>query len=87
MEYYPDIEKKEIMPFAAIQIDPEIITVSQVLLITQSCLTAIPWTVARQVPVHSIFQARILEWVAISSSSQISQRQIYDTTYMRILKK
>ena len=26
-----------------------------------------PWTVACQAPVHGIFQARILEWVAISS--------------------
>ena len=29
-------------------------------------LFATPWTVAHQAPVHGIFQARILEWVAIS---------------------
>ena len=27
-----------------------------------------PWTVARQAPVHGIFQARILQWTAISFS-------------------
>ena len=32
-------------------------------------LSATPWTVAHQVPlVHGIFQARILEWVAMPSS-------------------
>ena len=31
-------------------------------------LFAIPWTVAHQAPLCGIFQARILEWVAISSS-------------------
>ena len=38
-------------------------------LVAKSCppLT-IPWTVACQAPVHGILQARILEWVAISSS-------------------
>ena len=37
-------------------------------LFTKSCLAlAAPWTVALQAPlVHGIFQARILEWVAIS---------------------
>ena len=35
-----------------------------------------PWTVARQAPpVHGIFQARILEWVAISYSRGSSQPQ------------
>ena len=29
---------------------------------------ATPWTVARQAPVHGILQARILEWVSMSSS-------------------
>ena len=29
---------------------------------------AIPWTAAHQAPLSGIFQARILEWVAISSS-------------------
>ena len=32
-----------------------------------------PWTVAHWTSVHGIFQARILEWVAISSSSESSQ--------------
>ena len=32
-----------------------------------------PWTIAHQAPVHRIFQARILEWVAISSSRGSSQ--------------
>ena len=37
-------------------------------------LLATPWTVARQAPlVHGIFQARILEWVAISFSRGSSQ--------------
>ena len=37
-------------------------------------LFATPWTVARQgASVHGIFQARILEWVAISSSRRSSQ--------------
>ena len=32
-------------------------------------LFATPWTVARQAPsVHGILQARILQWVAVSSS-------------------
>ena len=44
-------------------------------LIAQSCppLFATPWTVARQVPVHGILQARILEWVAIFFSRGSSQ--------------
>ena len=39
-------------------------------LATKSCLTlATPWTVACQAPPgHGILQARILEWVATSSS-------------------
>ena len=37
-------------------------------LVTQSCLTLVtPWTVAARLHCHGIFQARILEWVAISS--------------------
>ena len=32
-------------------------------------LFATPWTVAHQDPVHRIFQARVLEWVAISFSN------------------
>ena len=40
----------------------------------QLCLTlSTPWTVAHQVSVHGISQARILEWVAISSSRGSSQ--------------
>ena len=39
-------------------------------LVAKSRLTlATPWTVACQVPVHGILQARILVWVAISSST------------------
>ena len=39
-------------------------------------LLATPWTVAHQVPLSmGIFQARILEWVAISSSKGSSQPQ------------
>ena len=30
--------------------------------------SATPWTVARQAPVYGIFQARILEWVVMTSS-------------------
>ena len=32
-----------------------------------------PWTAAHQAPVHEIFQARILEWVAIAFSRGSSQ--------------
>ena len=32
-----------------------------------------PWTVARQAPLHEISQARILEWVVISSSREYSR--------------
>ena len=32
-----------------------------------------PWTITHQVPVYGIFQARILEWVAFSSSRGSSQ--------------
>ena len=35
----------------------------------QSCTTGTPWTAARQAPLSvGILQARVLEWVAISSS-------------------
>ena len=58
-------------------------------------LFAIPWTVAYQAPlsVHGIFQARVLEWVAISFSrgifptqgsnpvSHISGRHFYDLSH------
>ena len=39
-------------------------------LVAQSWLTVTPWTVAHQVFVHGIFQARILEWVAIPFSRE-----------------
>ena len=43
-------------------------------LVAKSCPTlATSWTVALQVPVHGILQARILEWVA-SSPSRVSSR-------------
>ena len=46
-------------------------------LVAQSYLTVTPWTVALQVgvtaSVHGIFQARLLEWVAISFSSGSSK--------------
>ena len=38
-----------------------------------SRLFATLWTVAHQAPLHEIFQARILEWVAISYSRESSQ--------------
>ena len=38
------------------------------------------WTVALQTPVHGIFQARIMEWVAISSSKGSSRPR--DQTYI-----
>ena len=34
---------------------------------------ATPWTVAHQAPLHGVFQARIVGWVAISSSRGSSQ--------------
>ena len=37
------------------------------------------WTVALQAPVHGIFQARILEWVAFSLSKDLSARGIEPT--------
>ena len=37
----------------------------------QLCVTL--WTVALQLSVHGIFQARILEWVAMPSSRETSQ--------------
>ena len=43
-------------------------------LVTQSCLTLCnPWTAAHQAPLSmGIFQARILEWFAISFSRETS---------------
>ena len=35
--------------------------------------SAIPWTVDLQAPVYGLLQARILKWVAISSSRGSSQ--------------
>ena len=51
-------------------------------------LFATPWTVAPQAPVCGIFQARILEWVAISFSRESSQprdRTCISCTGRRIL--
>ena len=48
-------------------------------LMVQACmlihvwLLATSWAVARQIPVHGIFQARVLEWAAISFSRGSSQ--------------
>ena len=39
-----------------------------------------PWTVACQAPIHGIFQARTLEWVAISYSRRSSQPGIKPTS-------
>ena len=38
--------------------------------VAQSSPTLIPWTVAYQAPLSGIFQARVLEWVAISFSKE-----------------
>ena len=48
-------------------------------------LSAIPWTVAHQAPVHGILQARILEWVAISFSKGSSCPR--DQTHMSYLAR
>ena len=50
-------------------------SVSEVKSLSRVQLFAIPWTVAYHVPpcIHGIFQARILEWVAISFSRGSSQ--------------
>ena len=41
--------------------------------VTQSCLTVSPWTLAHQdFSIHGVFQARILEWAAISFSKGTS---------------
>ena len=43
-------------------------------LVAKSCPTLVtPWTVACQAPLFGIFQARILEWIAISFSRGSSQ--------------
>ena len=44
-------------------------------LLSRVLLFVTPWTVANQISVHGIFQARILEWVAISFSRVSSQRR------------
>ena len=45
-------------------------------LVTQSCLTATPWTVAYQAPLSmGIIQARILEWVSMPLLQEIFQTQ------------
>ena len=41
-------------------------------LVAQSCLTATPWTAAGQAPLSiGILQARMLEWVAFPSPSDL----------------
>ena len=45
--------------------------VSEMKLLSCVRLFATPWTVAHQASVHGIFQARILEWVAISFSRDV----------------
>ena len=48
--------------------------VSSISEVAQSCPTETPWTIALQgSSVHGIFQARVLEWVAISFSKGSSQ--------------
>ena len=49
-----------------------------VLMLSCVQLFVIAWTLAHQVPVHGIFQARILEWVVISSSSMDGSSQPRD---------
>ena len=45
-------------------------------LVAESCPTlATPWAVARQAPLSSILQARILEWVAVFFSRGIFPTQ------------
>ena len=44
-------------------------------LLSRVLLFATPWTVANQISVHGIFQARILGWVTISFSRVSSQRR------------
>ena len=48
-------------------------TVKKVKSFSRVQLFVAPWTVAYQAPVYGIFQARILEWVAISFSRASSQ--------------
>ena len=52
------------------------LSISVVVLVAKSCLTLVtPWTVAHQISVGGISQARILEWVAISFSRGSSLTQ------------
>ena len=41
-----------------------------------------PWTVTHQAPVHEIFQARILEWVALSFFRDLPDPGIESTSLM-----
>ena len=43
-----------------------------------------PWTMARQAPLSGIFQARILEWVAISYSRGLLDPGIKPTSLMSL---
>ena len=66
------------MPFVVTWMDLEIIMLSKVsqnkgkVLVTQSCLTVSPWTVACQA-LHfmGFFQARIVDWVPIPFSQGV----------------
>ena len=51
-------------------------TVKKVKSFSRVQLFVAPWTVAYQAPVYGIFQARILEWVAISFSRASSQPRV-----------
>ena len=46
------------------------------MLIAQSCLFATPWNVARQAPLSSILQARILEWLPCPSPGDCPDPEI-----------
>ena len=66
MEYYSATKKSELMPFAAAQMDLEIIILSRKVKVAQSCPTLCD---PMDYTVHGILQARILEWVACPFSS------------------
>ena len=63
LPYFPPCSQNHIQRFGGVLSWGEVKSLSRV------WLFATPWTVAYQAPpVHGIFQARILEWVAISFS-------------------
>ena len=54
-----------------------------IVLSLQLCPTLVaPWTVTHQAPVHEIFQARILEWVALSFFRDLPDPGIESTSLM-----